>query len=211
MMRLLGVALMTMFAVSAGPIRAADTEVLMHPEKLTETAPDSFKIRFATTKGDIVVEVTRAWSPHGADRLYNLVKNGYFDGVKFFRVVPDFVVQFGIHGDPAVSAKWMDANIPDDPVKQSNARGFLTYAKSSRPNSRSTQFFINLKDNRGLDGQGFSPVGKVVEGMEVVDSLYGGYGEKLTGLQGEIYAKGNAYLESGFPKLDGIESASIVP
>ncbi len=184
--------------------------VLKDPAKLKAKAPEKFKAQFDTTKGVIVIEVTRAWSPNGADRFYNLVKNGFFDGVKFFRVVPNFVVQFGIHGDPSLASKWLESNIQDDPVKESNKRGFLTYAKSNAPNSRSTQLFINLQDNTRLDGMGFSPFGRVVKGMDVVDKLYGGYGEDLTQLQGEIAAKGNAYLEKTWPKLDGIKKATIV-
>src|ERR1051325_9527470 len=122
-------------------------EALKNPATLKEKAPEKFSVKFETTKGEFVVDVIRAWSPNGADRFYNLAKNGFFDGVKFFRVVPNFVVQFGIHGDPALAKQWLEANIPDDEVKSSNKRGFITFAKSSRPNSRSTQLFINLKDN----------------------------------------------------------------
>ena len=183
---------------------------LKDPAALKEKAPESFKARFDTTQGEFIIEVTRAWSPHGADRFYNLVKNGFYDGVKFFRVVPGFVVQFGIHGDPALATKWLESKIQDDSVKESNKRGFVTYAKSSQPNSRSTQLFINLGDNSRLDALGFSPFGKVTKGMEVVDKLYGGYGEEITKLQGEIAAQGNAYLEKSWPKLDGIKKATIV-
>jgi peptidyl-prolyl cis-trans isomerase A (cyclophilin A) len=173
-------------------------------------APETFKVKFDTTKGEFIIEVKRAWSPNGADRFYNLAKNGFFNGVKFFRVVPNFVVQFGIHGDPDLATKWLDSNIPDDKVVESNKRGFITYAKSSAPNSRSTQLFINLKDNTRLDDMGFSPFGKVIKGMDVVDKLYSGYEEQLTQLQGEIATKGNAYLEKDWPKLDGIKKATIV-
>jgi len=197
--------------VASGAAAAVVKEKLMHPESLKEKAPDVFKVRFETTKGAFLVEVHREWSPNGVDRFYNLVRNGYYDGVKFFRVVPNFVVQFGIHGDPAIAGVWANANIPDDPVRQSNLRGFLTYAKSSAPNSRSTQLFINLKDNSRLDGQGFAPIGKVVEGMEVVDQLYSGYGEQLTNLQGRIVREGNAFLEKDYPKLDAIRTLTIVP
>lgn len=183
---------------------------LADPSKLTEKAPATFKAEFETTQGVFVVDVTREWSPNGADRFYNLVKNGFFDGVKFFRVVPGFVVQFGIHGDPALAGKWLSSNIPDDKVVSSNKRGFLTYAKSSAPNSRSTQLFINLADNTRLDTMGFSPFGKIIRGMEVVDKLYGGYGEGLTRLQGEIAEQGNKFLEENFPKLDAIKRARIV-
>jgi peptidyl-prolyl cis-trans isomerase A (cyclophilin A) len=183
---------------------------LQNPAALKEKAPAKFKVQFETTKGIFVVEVTREWSPNGVDRFFNLVKNGFFDGIKFFRVVPGFVVQFGIHGDPSLAGKWLESNIPDDAVKSSNKRGFLTYAKSGAPNSRSTQLFINLADNSRLDGMGFSPFAKVIKGMEVVDKLYGEYGEQLTQLQGEIAAQGNKFLEKNFPKLDAIKSAKII-
>ena len=146
------------------------------PSKLTEKAPDTFDAVFNTTKGPITVEVTRSLSPNGADRFYNLVKSGFFTDIAFFRVIPGFMCQFGIHGDPAVSAKWRDANIQDDPVKGSNTRGTITYAMAG-PNTRSTQFFINFADNTGLDAQRFAPFGKVVKGMDVVDKINGEYGE----------------------------------
>src|SRR5580698_519784 len=146
------------------------------PSKLTATAPDTYKAQFNTTKGKIVIEVTRSLSPNGADRFYNLVKSGYFTDIAFFRVIPGFMCQFGIHGDPVVSAKWRDANIPDDPVKGSNTRGTITFATAG-PNTRTTQLFINFADNTPLDGQGFASFGKVVEGMDVVDKINGEYGE----------------------------------
>ena len=183
---------------------------LQNPAALKEKAPAKFKVQFETTKGVVIVEVTREWSPNGADRFYNLAKNGFFDGIKFFRVVPGFVVQFGIHGDPSLASKWLESNIPDDKVVTGNKRGFLTYAKSGAPNSRSTQLFINLNDNSRLDEMGFSAFGKVVKGMEVVDKLYGGYGEQLTQLQGEIAAQGNKFLETNFPKLDAVKTAKII-
>ena len=195
----------------AGPDKdASPKEKLKDPAKLKEKAPDKFKTKFVTSQGEFVLEVTRAWSPNGADRFYNLVKNGFFDNVRFFRVVPNFVVQFGIHGDPALATKWLEANIQDDPVVESNKRGYITYAKSSRPNSRSTQLFINLQDNSRLDSMGFSPFGKVIKGMEVVDKLYSGYGEQITQLQGEIAQGGNAYLQKEWPKLDWIKKAELV-
>ena len=189
--------------------RTAPPEKLMDPAKVNEKAPDVFKAKFDTTKGAFVVEVHRDWSPHGADRFYGLVKNGYFDGVKFFRVVPGFVVQWGIHGDPEIASKWLRSNIQDDPVKESNKRGYVTYAKSGAPNSRSVQLFINLGNNAGLDKQGFSPFGKIVEGMDVVDKLNGEYGEGLTQLQGRIASEGNAFLEKNYPNLDGIKKATV--
>ena len=183
---------------------------LLDPASLNQKAPDSYKAKFTTTKGDFVIEVTRAWAPIGADRFYNLVKNGFFTDVEFFRVVPDFVVQFGINGNPKIAAAWSNANLTDDPVVQSNQRGYITYAKTGAPNSRSTQVFINLNDrNAGLDGQGFAPFGKVVEGMDVVDKLYSGYGEQVTNLQDQIAQQGNAFLKKSFPELDSIKTAVI--
>lgn len=196
-------------ALASGAVTWAAPEKLMDPAKLTEKAPATFKAKFETTKGTIVIEVKREMSPNGADRFYNLVKNGYFDGVKFFRVVPNFVVQFGIHGDPSIAQKWLRSNIQDDPVKDSNKRGTLTFAMSSAPNSRSVQLFINLKDNTFLDGKGFAPFGKVTTGMDVVDKLYDGYGEGLTQLQGRIADEGNAFLEKNYPNLDSIKKATI--
>lgn len=177
---------------------------------LNEQAPDTFKARFETSQGDFVVKVDRSWSPHGADRFYNLVKSGYFDGVRFFRAVDNFMVQFGIHGDPKIAMRWLEATIPDDPVKQSNKRGLITYAMSGQPNSRSVQVFINYKDNAFLDAQGFAPFGEVIEGMEVVDSFYKGYGERTTSAQGQIASLGNTFLDINFPKLDEIETARLV-
>ena len=195
-------------ALVAGPVALGAPERLMDPAKLAAKAPETFKAKFETSKGMIVVEVHREWSPHGADRFYNLVKNGYYDGVKFFRVVPNFVVQWGIHGDPAIATKWLQAKLPDDAVKQSNKRGFVTYAMGG-PNSRSVQLFVNLVDNSRLDGMGFAPFGQVTEGMDVVDKLYGGYGEGLTKLQGRIAEEGNAFLEKNYPQLDSIVKATI--
>jgi len=184
------------------------------PSKLTEQAPDTFKAQFTTTKGKIVIEVTRSLSPNGADRFYNLVRSGYFKDLAFFRVIPGFMCQFGIHGDPAVSAKWREANIADDPVKGSNTRGTITFATAG-PNTRTTQLFINFGNNVNLDGMGFSPFGKVVEGMDVVDKINGEYGEGAPGgngpNQGRVQMEGNAYLKKDFPNLDYIKSASIVP
>jgi peptidyl-prolyl cis-trans isomerase A (cyclophilin A) len=183
---------------------------LQNPAALKEKAPAKFKVQFETTKGIFVVDVTRDRSPNGVDRFYNLVKNGFFDGIKFFRVVKGFVVQFGIHGDPSLAGKWLESNIPDDAVKGSNKRGTLTYAKSGAPNSRSTQLFINLADNSRLDDMGFSPFAQVTKGMEVVDKLFGEYGEQITSLQGEIAAGGNKFLEKNFPKLDAIKTAKLI-
>jgi peptidyl-prolyl cis-trans isomerase A (cyclophilin A) len=208
-LKTLGTAAAVAVAIVAGAAVVGAPEKLMDPTKLTAKAPETFKAKFETTKGTIVIEVHREWSPNGADRFYNLVKNGYYDGVKFFRVVPGFVVQWGIHGDPAIANKWLQSNIPDDAVKESNKRGFITYAKSGAPNSRSVQLFINLGDNSRLDATGFAPFGKVTEGMDVVDKLHGGYAEGLTKLQGRIAEEGNAFLEKNYPLLDAIKKATI--
>ncbi len=183
------------------------------PAAAKEQAPEKYKAKFTTTKGAFVVEVERALAPNGADRFYNLVKIGFFDGTKFFRVVDGFMVQWGIHGNPSISKAWRDANIPDDPVKSSNTRGAITFATAG-PNTRTTQVFINFADNARLDNSGFSSFGKVVEGMEVVDSLYKGYGEGAPRGrgpdQGRIQDEGNAYLEKDFPELDSVKQAEIV-
>ena len=184
---------------------------LTHPAMLKAKAPDVYEATFTTTKGDFVVQVTRSWAPNEADRFYNLVKHGYFSGVEFFRVVPGFVVQFGLTGSPAINKAWENATIKDDPVTQTNAAGTITFAQTGSPNSRSTQVFINLGDNAALDhsGQGFAPFGKITSGMEVVQNLYGGYADQPTNHQDEITNQGNAYLQKNFPKLDSIKSAKI--
>lgn len=186
---------------------------LRDPSQAQGPAPDKFKVEFDTTAGTFVVEVTRAWSPNGADRLFNLVRVGYFRDIAFFRVVSGFMAQFGVHGDPSVSRKWQSATIKDDEVVESNHRGYLTFAKTGRPHSRSTQFFINLVDNKRLDRMGFSPVGKVVQGMDAVDKLYSGYGEGAPRGSGpdqqRIQREGNAYLRAQFPELDYIRSAIV--
>jgi peptidyl-prolyl cis-trans isomerase A (cyclophilin A) len=183
------------------------------PAKLKEKAPESFKAKFETTKGTFVIQVQRSYSPNGVDRFYNLVKSGYFKDVVFFRVIKGFMAQFGIHGDPKVSAKWRDANIQDDTVKGSNVRGAICFAKSGAPNSRSTQFFLSFGDNSRLDADGFAAFGKVVEGMDVVDKLNSEYGEGAPGGRGpdqqRVQMEGNAYLKKDFPNLDSIKSATI--
>ncbi|MBI4564674.1 MAG: peptidylprolyl isomerase [Planctomycetes bacterium] len=180
---------------------------------VNKTAPESFKVKFTTSKGDFVISVTRAWAPRGADRFYNLVQCGFYDEARFFRVIKDFMAQFGIHGDPQVSKRWRDAKIQDDPVKESNVRGMISFATAG-PNTRTTQLFINFKNNSALDRQGFSPFGKVTEGMEVVDALHNGYGEGAPSgrgpNQGRIQAEGNAYLKRDFDKLDYIKTARVV-
>jgi peptidyl-prolyl cis-trans isomerase A (cyclophilin A) len=184
------------------------SSALVHPAKLTATAPAVYDITFHTTKGTFVVKVQRALAPKGADRLYNLAKNGFFTDVKFFRVVPGFVVQFGISPDPKVSAAWRTATITDDPVKAHNTRGTVTFA-SAGPNTRTTQLFINLANNTSLDTSGFAPVGSVTKGMDVVDTLYSGYGEAPSAQQGPITLRGNAFLDRHYPKLDEITSATV--
>jgi len=196
------------------PAASASSADLSDPSKFTEKAPDTFKVKFDTTKGAFTVEVTRSLSPHGADRFYNLVKAGYFNDVAFFRVVSHFMVQFGMHGDPKINAAWGKSSIQDDPVKTSNTRGTLTYAMAG-PNTRSTQFFINFKDNRNLDNMGFSPFGKVIEGMDVVDKINSEYGDMpQQGGSGpdpeHIGKEGNAYLKKNFPNLDYIKSATLL-
>jgi peptidyl-prolyl cis-trans isomerase A (cyclophilin A) len=180
---------------------------------MKEQAPATFRAKFTTTKGDFVVEVRRAWAPLGADRFYNLVKNHFFDGAAFFRVLPGFVAQFGLNPRPEVSRVWATAAIKDDPVTQSNLTGYLTFATAG-PNTRTTQLFINLADNQNLDGMGFAPFGKVVEGMDVVQHFYSGYGEGAPNGrgpdQGRITNEGKAYLDKNFPRLDSINTAVIM-
>ncbi len=190
-----------------------DMEKLTNPEKANEKAPEKFKVKFKTTKGDIIVEAVRSWSPNGADRFYNLVKAGFFTDIAFFRVLDGFVAQFGIHGNPEISAVWRNQNIQDDPVKESNLKGTISFATAG-PNTRTTQFFINYGDNSRLDDMGFSPFAKVIEGMDVAESLYSGYGEGAPNGRGpnqaQIQRSGNEYLKAQFPKLDYILSASII-
>lgn len=195
------------------PAVPAATPAFADPSKLTEKAPDTFKAQFETTKGKFVIEVVREQAPLGADRFYNLVRSGYFADIAFFRVIPGFMCQFGIHGDPKVSEKWRPATILDEPAKSGNKRGAITFAMGG-PNTRTTQLFINFADNSRLDGMGFASFGKVVEGMDVVDKINGEYGEGAPRGrgpdQGRIQREGNAYLKKDFPNLDYIKSASIV-
>lgn len=187
---------------------------LSNPAALTAQAPASYKVKFDTSKGQFIVEVHRDWAPLGADRFYNLVKNGFYDNARFFRVISGFMVQFGINADPRLSAVWRDAAINDDPVKQSNTRGMITFAMRG-PNTRTTQVFVNFGNNARLDTGGFAPFGQVVSGMNAVDALYSAYGEGAPrGLgpdQSRIQNEGNAYLIKEFSKLDYIKTATIVP
>jgi peptidyl-prolyl cis-trans isomerase A (cyclophilin A) len=185
---------------------------LADPASLREQAPATYKAKFDTSKGVFVVEVHRDWAPNGADRFYNLVKHGFYDNVRFFRVISGFMVQFGINGDPKLSAQWRGARIKDDPVKQSNKRGMITYAMAG-PDTRTSQVFINFADNSSLDRQGFSPFGRVVSGMNVVDALHAEYGEGAPRGrgpdQGRIQMEGNAYLTKEFGRLDYVKKATI--
>lgn len=191
-----------------------EDSVLLNPQDpaLQATAPATFRARFETSKGPFVVEVVRDWAPNGADRFYNLVRNGFYDDVHFFRAIEGFMVQFGLHADPAVTDAWQNTQIQDDPVVESNQPGYVSFAMAG-PNTRTTQLFINLVDNSRLDDMGFSPFGRVVEGMDVVQQLYMGYGEgPPSGRgpdQGRIRAEGNAYLTRDFPQLDRIERATV--
>ena len=182
---------------------------LRNPAAATAKAPDTFKARFDTSKGVFVIEVHRDWSPLGADRFYNLVKLGFFDDCRFFRVVPNFMVQFGINGTPPVQAVWRNSNIKDDPAgKQSNQKGYVSFATAG-PNTRTTQVFVNFNDNAFLDKQGFTPFGQVTTGMDVVEKITSQYGEKPN--QGSIQNDGNKYLAAEFPQLDYIKKATIQP
>lgn len=205
-----------LFALLAGCSRGSQPEAGKGggPAAHAKPAPETYQVKFETSKGPFVVAVTRAWAPQGADRFYELAQAKFFDEGRFFRVLKGFVVQFGINKDPDVEAKWRDVYIPDDPVRQSNLRGTLTFATSG-PNTRSNQLFINLADNARLDSRGFAPIGKVVEGMDVVDKLYAGYGEGEPQGEGpgqdKIEARGNEYLKADFPRLDFINTVRIVP
>ena len=204
---LLAAAALPLYAAEPAAPPAAKPAV-SDPSKANEKAPDTFKAKFETSKGIFVVEFHRDWSPNGVDRVYNLFRTGFYNNARFFRVVPGFVVQFGIPADPAVGRPWMRATIADDPLKESNKKGYITFAKGG-PNSRSTQLFINLEDNQRLDSMGFPPLGKVVQGMDVVLKLNGEYGEGLTNLQGQIWEQGNAFLNMKAPRLDYITKVSV--
>jgi len=195
------------------PVVRSYDRALLRPALLKEKAPETYQVKFVTTRGDFVLTVTRAWAPLGADRFYNLVKHHFFDNASFFRTIPGFVTQFGISAYPPVAAAWINANIKDDPVTQSNKRGFITFATGG-PNTRTTQVFINLGDNSRLDNDGFAPFGQVTEGMDVVEMLYGGYGDgppRGSGPdQDKIQKQGKPYLDQGWPKLDSIKTATVI-
>ncbi len=188
---------------------AAQAPSLNNPASLKEQAPETYKVRLETSAGVMVIQVTRAWAPLGADRFYNLMKNGFYNEARFFRVLTGFMAQIGMNGDPAIQKVWGAARFNDDPVKGSNKRGFVTFAKTGAPNSRSTQFFINYADNSRLDKDGFAPFGEVIEGMAVADKLYS-YGSNNVPDQGRITTEGNLYLAKDYPKLDYIKTATIV-
>jgi peptidyl-prolyl cis-trans isomerase A (cyclophilin A) len=186
---------------------------LLRPALLVAKAPATFQVKFTTTKGDFTISVTRAWAPLGADRFYNLVRHHFYDNTSFFRALKGFVVQWGISAYPPVTAAWEHAPIKDDPAVQSNLKGYVTYAMGG-PNTRTTQLFINLVDNNRLDGMGFAAFGQVTEGMDVVESLYTGYGEGAPSGQGPDQDKlnklGKAYLDKGFPNLDSIKTTTLI-
>jgi peptidyl-prolyl cis-trans isomerase A (cyclophilin A) len=214
----IGLALMFSLGLFTSSLQAGDGEknaALLQPGSpaLTQTAPATFKVRFTTSEGDFVVEAQRDWAPLGVDRFYNLVRHGFYDGTCFFRVIAGFMVQFGIHGDPKVSSVWRQQRLKDDPVKQSNKRAYLSYAMAG-PNTRTTQLFINYGDNSNLDRMGFAPIGRVVEGMAVVDRLYAEYGEGAPQGkgpdQGRMQMDGGEYLAKNFPQLDCITTARII-
>jgi peptidyl-prolyl cis-trans isomerase A (cyclophilin A) len=194
-------------------VRPPYDRALLHPALLKDKAPDEYKVKFTTTKGDFVVAVNRAWAPIGADRFYNLVKHHFYDNASFFRVLPGFVVQFGISAYPPVSAAWKSADIKDDPVTQSNLRGYLVFATAGA-NTRTTQVFVNLVDNKRLDSMGFAAFGQVTEGMNVVEMMYEGYGEGAPQGAGpdqdQMEKQGKPYLDKGWPKLDSIKTTTLL-
>ena len=212
--RLCAPALLVSLSAAASCGKARTSPLLTpNPDSLSQPAPDSFRVAFVTSKGRFVVQAHRAWAPRGVDRFYYLARNNYYDGAKFFRNLPDFMAQFGMHADPAVNAVWDELRLLDDSVARSNLRGYVSYAMGG-PDTRSTQLFINKRDNSRLDAMGFAPIGLVVEGMPVVDSLYTGYGEGPpygSGPdQGRIMREGNRYLERFFPRLDSIISMRVL-
>jgi peptidyl-prolyl cis-trans isomerase A (cyclophilin A) len=202
---------------TAAPPKTAEAEPtlpepdakLLAPEKANLKAPEKFKVKFVTTKGDFVVEAHRAWAPNGVDRLYNLVQVGFFNDLALFRVVEGFVVQFGIHGHPKVAHAWKDANLKDEPVKEGNKKGRLVFAKAG-PDTRTTQMFINFRDNERLDKMGFPAIAEVTLGMNVIESFFSGYGGAPSERQDEITRRGNPWLRKEYPNLDYIKIAEIV-
>ena len=206
-MAVLAIAMLSALSPISGQ---GNVEKLKDPSQLSERAPDQFRARFDTSQGAIVIAVERAWAPLAADRFYNLVKNGFYDGTRFFRVRPGFMAQFGLNGDTAVQSAWQRASLKDEPPMKSNTRGFVSFAKENLPDTRFTQIFINYADNSYLDEQGFAPFGQVVSGMEIVDKIFG-YLRESEPDQRRILREGNNYLLKEFPKLDFVKKASIVP
>ncbi|HUU32771.1 MAG TPA: peptidylprolyl isomerase [Vicinamibacterales bacterium] len=194
---------------------AAPRKSLMVPANFKETAPETYNVKFDTSAGEFVIKVTREWAPNGADRFYNLVKHGFYNDARFFRAVPNFMVQFGLHANPTITKVWQNARIPRDKVTQSNRKGFITFAMGASPDTRTTQVFINFRNNTNLDGMGFAPFGEVVSGIENVDKIYTGYGEGAPRgggpPQARVANEGNAYLIKSFPKMDYIKTATIEP
>jgi peptidyl-prolyl cis-trans isomerase A (cyclophilin A) len=208
------VAVVTLSALALGLACCGGSKPAGESAVRHEPAPDVYRVKFETSKGDFTVEVTKAWAPEGAERFYRLIEQRFYDDARFFRAVRNFVVQFGINGDPAIEARWRSIPIPDDAVRQSNKRGTITFATSG-PNSRTTQVFINLRDNSRLDHSGFAPFGQVIEGIDVVEGFFNAYGDGPPGgvgpEQDRIESQGNAYLEAKFPRLDYVKHAQIVP
>jgi peptidyl-prolyl cis-trans isomerase A (cyclophilin A) len=202
-----------MVVLCAATVAAGQTpdETLKDPSQLTARAPDAFRARIDTSQGEFVIEVEREWAPLAADRFYNLAKNGFYNGSRFFRVLDKFMAQFGLNADPAVQSAWQSANLADEPVKRSNTRGWVSFTRESSPNSRYTMVFVNYKDNSYLDADGFAPFGQVVSGMDVVDRLYSGYGRQNVPDQRRIVREGNAYLTAEYPKLDYVRTATVAP
>ena len=209
----LALVLATLLVAACGGGRRANPLLRPDERALRAAAPDTFWVRMETTRGPFTVQVIRAWAPRGADRVYYLTRSGFYDGVRFFRVLPRFVAQFGASGDPQVARIWDVRTIADDPVRRQNLRGTVSFATAG-PNTRTTQLFVNLRDNVRLDRLGFAPIGRVVEGMRVVDSLYSGYGEGAPRGRGpdqdRMAAEGTRYLERSFPKLDWVQRATVV-
>ena len=204
---------------SAAPQGAATAQyhpAMLDPTQANEKAPEKFQVQFETTKGDFVIEVNREWAPNGADRFYNMVRIGYFKDIAIFRAIKGFMFQFGIHGDPAVSSKWSDASIKDDPsVNISNQKGYITFAQTQAANSRSTQMFLNLGNNASLDASRngstpFVPFGKIISGMDVLEKIYSDYGENSREVQGKFKQEGNAFIKKKYPNIDYVKSVKLV-
>jgi peptidyl-prolyl cis-trans isomerase A (cyclophilin A) len=198
-----------LMTIAAGVALAAQSDALRDPARLVERAPAVYRARFETSKGPFVIEVHRDWAPLAADRFYNLVTHGFYDGTRFFRVRPGFVAQWGIHGDPFIQRAWRDASLKDEPVTQSNLRGFVSFTNENSPQSRYTQVFINLRDNAELDQDNFPAFGRVISGMENVETLYGGYAGAKEPDGRRIIREGNEYLQKEYPELDFIKTATI--